>query len=474
MPSASPSPGTERGDGAATTGRDALEPAARRLDDWPRTRRPLPWLIAAFVAMLFVVPFDSVAIPSGVANLTVDRIALILIVIVWCFAMLGPDGRRPRWRSSPVNVMLGLFVTVAFVSVLASADTLSANDEMAIALKKLALLLSYTAFFVIVASTIRPTEVRSFALFAVVLACITAAGTVYELRSGTNPFFLVADKVFFGPFQVLPDVMGVDAIGRPNVSGPTAHGLAVTTLIAMTLPVALLGLLSTVGWRRVVFVAAVGLMAAGCIATFRKSAIVLPIAVALVFLVYRPWAMLRLWPVGVVIGVIIHFAAPGTLGTSLNALAPSKLFAASSTEGRTKDYAPVMLDIKDRLVIGRGYGTFDPHKYRYLDNQYLMAAVETGLVGLTVYLLLILCVVRLGHRAARSRDPSRAPAGLAAVAVATTFGIGSVVYDEMSFPQVPYMFLAVVAMALVAHGVRTPVAAPRQTLAPANTTLAHA
>jgi hypothetical protein len=34
--------------------------AARLADDWPRTSRPLPWLIAAFIAMLWLVPFNVI------------------------------------------------------------------------------------------------------------------------------------------------------------------------------------------------------------------------------------------------------------------------------------------------------------------------------------------------------------------------------------------------------------------------------
>ena len=29
-------------------------------DAWPHTRRPLPWLFALFLAMLYLVPFDSI------------------------------------------------------------------------------------------------------------------------------------------------------------------------------------------------------------------------------------------------------------------------------------------------------------------------------------------------------------------------------------------------------------------------------
>ena len=37
-------------------------------DLWPRTTRVLPWTIAAFTAMLFLVPFDAMTITGGQAR----------------------------------------------------------------------------------------------------------------------------------------------------------------------------------------------------------------------------------------------------------------------------------------------------------------------------------------------------------------------------------------------------------------------
>jgi hypothetical protein len=34
-------------------------------DAWPHTRRPLPWLFAALLAMIFLVPFDAIQLKVG-------------------------------------------------------------------------------------------------------------------------------------------------------------------------------------------------------------------------------------------------------------------------------------------------------------------------------------------------------------------------------------------------------------------------
>ena len=36
----------------------APEPPAAT-DDWPRTSRPMPWALAAFMAMIWLVPFEG-------------------------------------------------------------------------------------------------------------------------------------------------------------------------------------------------------------------------------------------------------------------------------------------------------------------------------------------------------------------------------------------------------------------------------
>jgi O-antigen ligase len=134
--------------------------------------------------------------------------------------------------------------------------------------------------------------------------------------------------------------------------------------------------------------------------------------------------------------------APGALGSIRNQLFTSQVAQSNSTTGRTQDYAAVQPDLAAHPTFGRGYGSYDPHKYRIIDNQYIGLAIETGFVGVGAYLLMLLGVVAASRPGRRSRGPRRA---CAAVAI----GVAAALFDCFAYPQVPYVFLFVAGLAVV-------------------------
>ena len=66
------------------------------LDNWPRTKRPLPWLIAAFLAMVWLMPFDTISMSVSLPfDLHLDRIVLPFIILAWGLAIGIGGVRRP-------------------------------------------------------------------------------------------------------------------------------------------------------------------------------------------------------------------------------------------------------------------------------------------------------------------------------------------------------------------------------------------
>ena len=60
---------------------DRLDDEPPGSDDWPHTTRMLPWASAAFVVMLFLVPFDAIDLPVSLPlSSTPDRPLLIALV----------------------------------------------------------------------------------------------------------------------------------------------------------------------------------------------------------------------------------------------------------------------------------------------------------------------------------------------------------------------------------------------------------
>ena len=303
-------------------------------DDWPRTRRPMPWALAAFMAMIWLVPFDSVSLPISLPlDAKLDRPLLIGTAGLWLLSLIG-DRRKTvsRLRMSAVHWAVLSLVIIALASIVLNDATAVRLNELDPALRKLALLFSYALLFTMVASAIKPTEVRNFTVFMVGLASLTALGALIEFRTGYNVFFQSASHFFS---VTRPGELGaVDSIGRKSIIGPTVHPLAVAMMMSLALPFALTGFLgSTERKMKVRYGIATALYLAAAVATQRKTSFIAPAFGMLVLLAYRPRAVVKLVPIAVVLFVVVHIAAPGAIGGITQQLKPDNLQGVFEHEG---------------------------------------------------------------------------------------------------------------------------------------------
>lgn len=443
-------------------------------DDWPYTRRALPWILAGFLALLWLVPINGSVLRVHLPiEATIDRVALIAVAFLWI--VLGGDrrraGRRPAWFLGAV----GTFIALAFVSLLVNAPRVVRLGELDLAQKKLALLLAFGLFAWFAISAMRPSELRAFSVLTVWLASLCALGVIVERRTGFNVFYEVSRTILHPiatvaatPTMIHPDPTKFD---RPQIVGPTEHGLAVTTMLSMALPFAIVGLMDARNLtRKAAYAAAATLILAAALSTERKTGVVVPAVVLLFLAIYRTRDLLRLWPLALVLAAAIHVAAPGALGT-INELGGGTLQTDSSI-GRTSDYVAITPDFVTRPLLGFGFGSLDvakPDTYRILDNEYLGQLLQVGLIGAAAYLAVIAAAIALAHRAIRSGDPQRAGPALAAGAAAAGYAVASALFDVLSFPQTPYVFLFMGALCTVASTGLAPRRARRRRLAGAPT-----
>jgi O-antigen ligase len=428
-------------------------PSSEAQRAWPHTKRLLPWSVAGFLAMLWLVPFNAVIVPVPLpVDSVLDRVVLPILAAFWIASLCA--ARRSgglRYRPTGIDFFLGALFVIAIWSVVHNVETLTALGEFDLAVKKIAILGSFGLVFYIVATVVRPSELDRWALSFVLLATVMATGVIWEYRTGTNVFYNWTDTILPNSVSVLPEKVD-PMFGRELVSGPTDTPIVTGMMLAMGLAFALTGLMRAQTTRRkLLYTAAVTLILAGCFSTIRKTGLVAPVAAMLTLLVYRPRQMVRLLPFGLVVVLLIQGLAPGAIvRVRAQFVGGGGFWKQKSVEGRTEDYGPIKPDIRKNLRWGRGHGTYDPAKYRFLDNEYIGRIVETGVPGLVIYLLLILAVIRVAHRASRSRDPARASMGAAVVACAVVYMVSNLVFDALSFPQAPYMFLFVAGLAVVA------------------------
>lgn len=431
--------------------------------DWPRTGRLLPWLCAIFLGFIWLVPSEAITLPISLGiDAHPDRFLLAGIVVVAFASVVASRRHAPSTPAIGLSLAFLGFATVAFLSVAANAQTLVGLGELDQGQKQLALLLSILCVFFVVATALRASELRAFAVLIVVLATVCAVGTIYEYRSGVNVFYDAAAKLF-GGFATVEPPPHPTADSRDEIFGPTQHGLAIATLLTLALPFAVVGLSSSRTWgRRILYGLAVALILAGAVSTQRKTSIIAPAVAVGVLALYRPRQMLRLAPFAAVVVIGIHVIAPAALGGVISQLTGG-FSDSGSTIARTSDYEAIQPDLATNPLLGRGFGTIDPTRsdtYRILDNQYLGWAVQIGFLGLAVYLALLAMAMALAHGVIRwGRDDRTREIGLPAMAGFGAFVVANALFDLISFIQVPYLFCFIAGMCSVAATQRVPAAA---------------
>lgn len=447
-------PPAHEGLAAAVRGAGAAEAPAS--DAFPRTRRPLPWVLAAFLAMVFLVPIDSTELKIHLPfDSRIDRFALVGVLLAWVW--FGGD-RRAFARTHRSRLFPGAavaFLCLALLSLALDSARIVNVGDFGLAEKRFVLLGSFLAISWFAMSALRFEDVRGFASYLIGLGSLMALGMLIERHTGQNLFYQWSAALLKPIATVAPaptDIHpGFGSDGRVIVVGPTLQGLAATTMLVMVMPFALVRVLHPASWRSwLANAGAFALMVAAAAATDRKSALLVPIAVVVYLAVHRPRQTLRLAPLGLVLLVgVVHFASPGAIGT----LFSKATLEGSSTSHRISDFTDVAPDVLAHPVMGRGFGTLDPERptvFRINDDEYIDELWEVGFVGLAAYLLMLAAPVIAARGAIARRDAEVAPLALAASAGCVAYLVANALFDAMSFPQAPYMFFLVAALCTVA------------------------
>jgi hypothetical protein len=417
-------------------------------DNWPHTRRALPWALTGFLVMLWLLPFDSVSLPIPLPlEAKLDRPVLLILVVIWVIA-LARGRRSPTLRVGPVHYAFAAFILVAVLSLVQGADVTVRLGEFELGVRKLALLLSYATLFVIVASSVRPGEVRPFMKLMCGLAALTAIGVLIEYRTGFNAFYELTSKVL--PVARPAELGNIDSLGRKSIIGPTVHPLAPAMMMACAMPYALIRLYDEPELRRkLLWGALAGLLFAAALATGRKTSLLAPLAAVVVLVAFRPRILRQLLPAAVGLFLIAHVAAPGALGSIGDALLPQNLFKTDSAMNRQSDYTAIRPDLIEHPFLGRGYETYDQKKYRILDNQYLTTMIGTGAIGVIAYISIYLAIFLVAFRVARNRGGEGGSIGIAIAAITVALALGGALFDLLAFPQIPYLLCFFAGFAVV-------------------------
>lgn len=407
--------------------------------------------------MLFLVPIASTSLKVHLpVDSRLDRFAIIFLVLAWFW--FGGDQRAfLRTRRSKLYVTAAcIFLVLAVASLLLDVGRIVNLGDLELAGKRFALLMSFLIFSWFTLTALRYEDVRGFASYLIGLAVLMSIGMLIERRTGYNIFYEWSRAVLGPIANVEPSPTNIHPAfgseGRLVVVGPTQHGLAATTMLVVVMPFSLVRVFEATSrrswWLNAV---AVTMMVAGALATDRKTALLVPIAVLIYIACYRPRQVLRLAPAGLVVLLgVVHFAAPGALGAVLNL---NRAVGGNSTSHRVGDFTNLAPDIGAHPVLGRGFGTLNPDRraqFRINDNEYLDELWQVGALGLAAFVWMILTPVVMARAAIRTRGPTISSLALATSGGCIAFLVVCVLFDALSFPQAPYMFFSVAALTTIA------------------------
>jgi O-antigen ligase len=251
--------------------------------------------------------------------------------------------------------------------------------------------------------------------------------------------------------------------------GPTDLGLEVVAILAMALPIAIVGLMQAQRWRsRIIYVVAAGVLVLAMLSTFRKSALLAPLAIGATLAYFRPRMALKLAPFAALAVAALAIFSFDAFDAVTGQFASDRLDVGTVSD-RVSDYDAVRPDLLSEPAFGSGLGsyehTFAPADYRILDSDLLGRLVDTGLVGLAAFLFMIGTVIAVAAPMIRSLDPRRAPAALAVAGAAAAFLVLTMLFDEWGFPHAVYAFLTLSGLlAVIAEPAGS--AEPARTLPP--------
>lgn len=234
--------------------------------------------------------------------------------------------------------------------------------------------------------------------------------------------------------------------GFARVTAAASHPIEFSVVTAALVPLALHFVLHAATGRWRYCLALVALLAAIPMSVSRSGFLTLAVGLLVYAVALTGRGRFNALVLGVIGLGVFRALVPGLLGTVRS------LFRDAGTDpsiaGRTEDYAKIPGLMEGHWWWGRGLGTFVPDVYFFLDNQYLAALIQGGVVGLVAYIALI--VVGMGvARGVRRRatDAALRSEGQAMAATIASFGAASLVFDLLSFRQSAFLLFLVIGCA---------------------------
>lgn len=403
-----------------------------------RRRADSATLTCIFVFALTMIP-AALVIRGLPVSLTLADILGLGLAIFWFCAQLTTSLGAAKGSNAVRSALFLYLVTVLLTYGYATGSYLP-PDELRLADHRLVDAVGHIGIALVLCDGVRRSDRLDFILKAVVVSCAIVAFI------GVLQFLLRFDVTRYLTFPIFRVTAETGIAGERNnllrAAGTTAHPIEFSILCVMISPLALHYSFHSRGWQARGWLLCAATIAAGLMFSVSRSAVVLVAGVGIVLLIGWTWRQraLALATTVAFLG-IIKLVVPGLLGTFYG------LFAYATVDPsitfRTQRYPLVAQEIAKNFWLGRGVGTYYWPKFSPLDNEYLLTAVDAGIIGLLAFIVLLLAGIYAALRArSLTADPVQRHLALALAAGLVGPMIGAATADVSIFKIVTgLMFL---------------------------------
>jgi len=398
----------------------------------PRLRRiDAVTLLTIYLLLLMGLPALLVLAPLGAAGGPATMLAALLFLyylVTWLHPGLTLD-RGPQ----PIRVAATFFAFSILASYVSATRHAMPILEQNAADRGLIFLFGWLAVLLLAADGINNmdrlvTLVRRIVYGATAMAILGV--TQFAIGLDAAKYIKIPGLVYQVPFT---DLLSRQAFNRPSATA--SHPIEFGAVLAMSLPLAIHQAryaLPSLRRRRWVQVALIGTTLP---MTVSRSALLGLAVGAIVILPTWPKRDRRIAYVAMVLASLGLWATVHGLAGTIKSLFVN-IGSDSSTTSRTGAFSAAGYYLRQNPWFGRGFGTFLPQTYRFLDDQYLGTLIETGIIGFVALLMIFFTGWRIARAARRATaDPERrhlAQCLAACVAVAT---VSFATFDALSFPM---------------------------------------
>ncbi|TSD94466.1 O-antigen ligase family protein [Skermania sp. ID1734] len=408
-------------------------------------RRRTPWLLGLLCLLNGILP--SYVVPPGPLKSNGSPAKVIAIGLLFLVALgvvfVRRSGRTPRLR-------LGLvFLSGYFVAMLAIYGVgISHTDTPVVEATKTREFIILLANFGVATYTmirIKTARQRYFVLGA------AAIGLTFNCVVGLLQHSTLIDLhlLFKPPGFVLTDTNEYlktgasleDRFGSTRAVGTTLHAIEFSVLAAVAVPLTLhFARFGRTGWIRLAAIMAAVVALVSIPAGVTRTGVV---ALAVSLLIYA-WAfkVRELFTAALLGGVALgveFLVSPGTIDAIVRTVTNAD--EDPSVLARVADYGRVAATFRAHPIFGLGLGGAPPSEYGFLDNQWLQALVQGGIIGVAGMLVLAVGAVFGVAGALRSAaDRRQRDLAFAMGAMLMSILASSATFDLFTFQQATLLF----------------------------------